>query len=151
MKREGNKKAAGQPAGDHCFVTLRALRLVPARSARRAAWTGVGPGVDWPVAEDKAGRMGGEVSVEAGGEDGAPRGFEGSPIVLVVCGPSGVGKSTLIDLLVEENEGFGFSVSHTTRDPRGDEQVRKIEGGWVCCGGEWWGGRGHRSWLIVEH
>lgn len=76
--------------------------------------------------------MGGEASIEAGGQAPVHAGFEGSPIVLVVCGPSGAGKSTLIDLLMEENEGFGFSVSHTTRDPRGDEQVRReyIDG---CC------------------
>lgn len=47
-----------------------------------------------------------------------------SPGVLVVCGPSGAGKSTLINLLMKESEGFGFSVSHTTRKPRGEEQVR---------------------------
>ena len=41
---------------------------------------------------------------------------------LVVCGPSGVGKSTLIKMLMEEfPDKFGFSVSHTTRAPRGQE------------------------------
>ena len=38
----------------------------------------------------------------------------------VVCGPSGVGKSTLIQKLVSDfPEIYGFSVSHTTRAPRG--------------------------------
>lgn len=38
---------------------------------------------------------------------------------LVICGPSGVGKGTLINLLFKEfPEHFGFSVSHTTRNPR---------------------------------
>jgi len=42
---------------------------------------------------------------------------------IVICGPSGVGKSTLIGLLRKEfPEDFGFSVSHTTRDPRPGEQ-----------------------------
>ena len=40
----------------------------------------------------------------------------------VVCGPSGVGKSTLIKMLMTEfPNSFGFSVSHTTRAPRGQE------------------------------
>lgn len=42
--------------------------------------------------------------------------------VLVVCAPSGTGKSTLINKLREEFPNFGFSVSYTTRAPRGDEQ-----------------------------
>jgi guanylate kinase len=42
--------------------------------------------------------------------------------VLVVCAPSGTGKSTLIDMLRKEYPDFGFSVSYTTRAPRGREQ-----------------------------
>jgi guanylate kinase len=42
--------------------------------------------------------------------------------VLVVCAPSGTGKSTLISMLREEFPDFGFSVSYTTRAPRGQEQ-----------------------------
>jgi hypothetical protein len=41
------------------------------------------------------------------------------PPLLVVCGPSGVGKGTLITRLIAEfPDKFGFSVSHTTRAPR---------------------------------
>ena len=42
---------------------------------------------------------------------------------LVVCGPSGVGKGTVIDCLRKRypSEVFGFSVSHTTRQPRPGE------------------------------
>ncbi|CAN0476716.1 unnamed protein product [Ectocarpus sp. 12 AP-2014] len=41
---------------------------------------------------------------------------------LVICGPSGVGKGTLINMLREDFPGrFGFSVSHTTRKPRSGE------------------------------
>lgn len=41
----------------------------------------------------------------------------------VVTGPSGVGKSTLIKRLMSEHpEKVGFSVSHTTREPRLDEK-----------------------------
>lgn len=42
--------------------------------------------------------------------------------VLVVCAPSGTGKSTLISMLRERYPDFGFSVSYTTRAPRGSEQ-----------------------------
>ncbi|KAG1726303.1 P-loop containing nucleoside triphosphate hydrolase protein [Suillus lakei] len=41
---------------------------------------------------------------------------------LVVFGPSGVGKGTLINRLIKEfPNAFGFSVSHTTRAPRPGE------------------------------
>lgn len=41
---------------------------------------------------------------------------------VVVCGPSGVGKGTLLNrLMAEHPEDFGFSVSHTTRQPRAGE------------------------------
>ncbi|RLN56510.1 hypothetical protein BBJ29_006021 [Phytophthora kernoviae] len=41
---------------------------------------------------------------------------------LVIAGPSGVGKGTLINLLLEKFPStFGFSVSHTTRGPREGE------------------------------
>lgn len=44
------------------------------------------------------------------------------PKPLVICGPSGVGKSTIIKRLTDEFPGlFGFSVSHTTRQPRKGE------------------------------
>merc|ERR1711937_943205 len=42
---------------------------------------------------------------------------------LVLAGPSGVGKSTLVKRLQDEFPGsFGFSVSHTTREPRKGEE-----------------------------
>jgi guanylate kinase len=45
------------------------------------------------------------------------------PNALVICGPSGVGKGTLIDMLKQEfPNAFGFSVSHTTREPRPGEK-----------------------------
>lgn len=45
------------------------------------------------------------------------------PRPLVVCGPSGVGKGTLIKMLLDEfPNAFGFSVSHTTRGPRPGEE-----------------------------
>ncbi len=45
------------------------------------------------------------------------------PKPVVFCGPSGVGKGTLIEMLMKRfpNDQFGFSVSHTTRKPREGE------------------------------
>lgn len=41
---------------------------------------------------------------------------------LIITGPSGVGKGTLIKLIFKEfNEYFKFSVSTTTRNPREGE------------------------------
>ncbi|KAH9933343.1 guanylate kinase [Fomitopsis serialis] len=54
-----------------------------------------------------------------------------SPIVallrpLVISGPSGVGKSTLLTrLFADHPDKFGFSVSHTTRAPRPGEEDGK--------------------------
>lgn len=49
---------------------------------------------------------------------------DSQPRPVLFCGPSGVGKGTIIDLLTKKfpNEQFGFSVSHTTRKPREGEQ-----------------------------
>jgi guanylate kinase len=48
---------------------------------------------------------------------------EDLPRPVVFAGPSGVGKGTLIELLMKQfpNDQFGFSVSHTTRKPREGE------------------------------
>ncbi len=42
--------------------------------------------------------------------------------ILVLCAPSGTGKSTLCKRLLAEFPGLTFSVSCTTRAPRGEEQ-----------------------------
>ncbi|XP_066572354.1 guanylate kinase isoform X5 [Amia ocellicauda] len=48
------------------------------------------------------------------------------PRPVVLSGPSGAGKSTLLKRLLKEYEGvFGFSVSHTTRNPRPGEENGK--------------------------
>jgi putative ribosome biogenesis GTPase RsgA len=45
-----------------------------------------------------------------------------SPRPMVICGPSGVGKGTLISRLMKDYpNAIGFSVSHTTRKPRPGE------------------------------
>ena len=48
---------------------------------------------------------------------------EGLPSALVIVGPSGVGKGTLIHQLMSGSNSFGFSCSHTTRAPREGEKV----------------------------
>ncbi|GMI07523.1 hypothetical protein TrLO_g8242 [Triparma laevis f. longispina] len=47
---------------------------------------------------------------------------ESSPLPLVICGPSGVGKGTLLEHLMKVMPQFTFSVSHTTRAPRPGEE-----------------------------
>jgi hypothetical protein len=45
---------------------------------------------------------------------------------IVISGPSGAGKSTILKRLFDDYPGkFGFSISHTTRGPRGNEQHGK--------------------------
>ena len=42
--------------------------------------------------------------------------------VVIFSAPSGSGKSTLVHYLMEQNFSFGFSVSATSRPPRGEEK-----------------------------
>ncbi|XP_032191004.1 guanylate kinase isoform X1 [Mustela nigripes] len=51
------------------------------------------------------------------------------PRPVVLSGPSGAGKSTLLKRLLQEHGSvFGFSVSHTTRDPRpGEENGKEVK------------------------
>jgi len=44
------------------------------------------------------------------------------PLMLVVSAPSGAGKSTLCDRLADEFPNISYSVSCTTRAPRGEEE-----------------------------
>ncbi len=47
---------------------------------------------------------------------------EREPVVVVVSAPSGAGKSTVVERVLSEVPGLRFSVSHTTRPPRGGEK-----------------------------
>lgn len=51
-----------------------------------------------------------------------PRGWTAGGFVMVVTGPSGAGKGTLVEQLMESRPDCRFSVSATTRAPRGHEQ-----------------------------
>lgn len=42
-------------------------------------------------------------------------------VLVVLSGPSGVGKGTIADLLVKRNDNLALSISCTTRSPRGNE------------------------------
>jgi len=42
-------------------------------------------------------------------------------LVIVISAPSGAGKSTIISRLMKEDSSLEFSISHTTRSPRGKE------------------------------
>lgn len=42
--------------------------------------------------------------------------------VVIFSAPSGSGKSTLVHFLMEKDSSFGFSVSATSRPPRGEEK-----------------------------
>ena len=44
------------------------------------------------------------------------------PLFLVMSAPSGCGTSTLIDMLLQEYPDFVYSISCTTRAPRGEEE-----------------------------
>jgi guanylate kinase len=43
------------------------------------------------------------------------------PLIVVISGPSGVGKSTVAGMVLEKSPGLVRSVSLTTRKPRGDD------------------------------
>lgn len=44
------------------------------------------------------------------------------PLFIVLSAPSGCGKSTLIDMLLQEYPDIVYSISCTTREPRGEEE-----------------------------
>ena len=66
--------------------------------------------------------MGATESTEAGAQQQQDKAAV-VPSALVLCGPSGVGKGTVISRLMHDEEHFGFSCSHTTRKPRAGEEV----------------------------
>jgi|TARA_B100002003_G_scaffold204898_1_gene198050 guanylate kinase len=47
--------------------------------------------------------------------------FDRTGMMVVISSPSGVGKTTLVNLLSKRNKNFAISISNTTRIPRKDE------------------------------
>jgi guanylate kinase len=45
-----------------------------------------------------------------------------SGLLYVISGPSGAGKSTVIENLLKSTPGLAYSISHTSRKPRGEEK-----------------------------
>ena len=46
-------------------------------------------------------------------------------ILIVISSPSGAGKTSLANSIVEENENISFSTSVTTRPPRDGEKMEE--------------------------
>ncbi len=56
------------------------------------------------------------------GTNAVPKGWEPGGFVMVISGPSGAGKGTLVERLMQARPNCRFSISATTRAPRGAEQ-----------------------------
>ena len=67
----------------------------------------------------------GGVLPHSGRGEGRQSDMTHKPLLIVVSAPSGAGKSTLCDRLLEERGDIAYSVSCTTRAPRGAEQNGK--------------------------
>ena len=105
-----------RPSGARPPASLLFARLQP--GALLLAGPAMGQAESVPAREEAAQGAGGGPPV--------------APSALVIVGPSGVGKGTLINRLMEGDQRYGFSCSHTTRKPREGEVVSPASGqGWT--------------------
>ena len=47
-------------------------------------------------------------------------------LLIVLSGPSGCGKNTIINKVMENNQNIWLSISCTSREPRGEEKMELI-------------------------
>ena len=45
--------------------------------------------------------------------------------IVIISAPSGAGKTTIVNYLLEQGLGLEFSISATTREPRGNEKTER--------------------------
>ena len=50
---------------------------------------------------------------------------DGNGLLIVVSGPSGAGKDTICNRVIEDSDNIWLSVSMTSRNPRGNEKEGK--------------------------
>ena len=58
---------------------------------------------------------------ESVGQHAMDVGEDGTPLIVVISGPSGVGKDTIIERMAELGHTFHFTITATTRKPRPNE------------------------------
>ncbi|KAL8489596.1 hypothetical protein ACS0TY_025493 [Phlomoides rotata] len=106
-----------KPSGGHSAIVLDQDRILVVKGNTNSDVSFWFLEVNTEFVKEHGARLGTEVVAWSKGVIGEAD----KPIV--ISGPSGVGKGTLISKLMEEFPYmFGFSVSHTTRDPRKNEQ-----------------------------
>ena len=66
--------------------------------------------------------MSGGLALDGGGYGIIHGNMKTKPLFIVMSAPSGCGKSTLIDMLLQEYGDIVYSISCTTRPPRGEEE-----------------------------
>ncbi|KAL6539818.1 Guanylate kinase 2 [Orobanche hederae] len=105
-----------KPSGSHSAVAIDEDRILVVKGNTNSDDCFWFLEVNTPFVRNQKRRLGTEVVAWSKAVVGEAK------IPVVISGPSGVGKGTLISKLIEEFPStFGFSVSHTTRAPRNNE------------------------------
>ena len=107
-----NEQAKAKAIGSKASKSWRALRI--ARDFKLAAFDKIDDPNDISAIFEPLDDIEAEDNDAAAGEEDMPTNRE----TVVISGPPGVGKSTLVDKLLEAHKGvFGRVVRHTTREP----------------------------------